>query len=71
MAAPAQVVVLILLAQVGGNAGPTGVTSMEVGRFLSMGTCRYAAGHTVTVQPLPDAKVSYICVPLTETANGR
>ena len=61
----AQVVALILLAQVGGNAGPTGITSLEVGQFLSMESCRAAAAQAVTTHPLPDAKVGYICVPLT------
>lgn len=65
----AQIVVLIMLAQA--SAGARGVTSLEVGRFLNMSTCRYAAAHAVTIQPLTDAKVGYICVPLTETAGGQ
>jgi hypothetical protein len=63
----AQVVALILLAQTSG-AGASSLTSLEVGRFLSMETCRYAAAHAVTVQALPDAKIGYICLPLTESA---
>ena len=68
--APAQIVALVLLAQVGAGGGPTGVTSLEVGRFLSMSTCQRAAAQAVIIHPLPDTKVSYICVPLTPAANG-
>lgn len=64
----AQIVVLIMLAQAGGTAGPAALTSLEVGRFLNMEGCRYAAAHTVTSQPPPEARVSYICVPLTAAA---
>ena len=67
----AQIVALVLIAQVGGSAGPTGITSLEVGRFLSMATCRAAIDKVVTVHPLPDAKISYICVPLTQSGGGR
>ncbi len=61
----AQVVVLVLLAQVAGAAGPTGVTSMEVGRFLSMDACRESAAKAVAIHPMAEVKVSYLCVPLT------
>ena len=67
----AQIVALVMLAQVGGNAGPTGITSLEVGRFLSMSTCQRAVTQVVTIHPLPDAKVSFICVPLTANGGGR
>ena len=67
----AQIVALVMLAQVGGSAGPTGITSLEVGRFLSMATCQHAVAQAVTIHPLPDAKVSFICVPLTANGGGR
>ena len=67
----AQVVALVMLAQLGGSAGPTGITSLEVGRFLSMTSCQRAVGQAVTIHPLPDAKVSFICVPLTPNGGGR
>ena len=66
--AMAQVVVLVLLAQVAGAGGPMGVTSMEVGRFLSMESCRDSAARAVAVHPSAEIKVSYLCVPLTSSA---
>jgi len=61
----AQVVALVLLAQTGGGTGPVSVTSLRVGQFLSMSSCKAAAAQAVTVQALPDTKIGYICVPLT------
>ncbi len=64
----AQIVVLVLLAQVGGGAGPTGITSLDVGHFLSMEACRESAAKAVAIHPQPEIKVSYLCVPLTGSA---
>ena len=42
----AQIVALIMVAQVAGGAG---VSTVKVGEFLSMGACRSAAEHSVPI----------------------
>ena len=64
----AQIVVLILLAQLGGGAGPARQPTQAGGRFLSMEACRESAAKAVAIHPQPEIKVSYLCVPLTGSA---
>lgn len=66
----AQVVALVLLAQAASSTG-SGVTSLKVGEFLSMEACRVAASHSVTVSALPDAKVGFLCVPLSPVSGPK
>ena len=65
----AQVVALIMVAQVTG-AGGGGVTSVKVGEFLSMGACRSAAEHSVSVDRGSATHVSFECVPLSPVSDA-
>ena len=64
----AQVVALIMVAQVAGASG-AGVTSVKVGEFLSMGACRSAAEHSVSVDRDLGTHVSFECVPLSPVSD--
>ena len=61
----AQVVALIMVAQV----ASAGVTAVKVGEFLSMGACRSAAEHSVSVGPDAATHVSFECVPLSPVSD--
>ena len=63
----AQVVALIMVAQVTSAGG--GVTSVRVGEFLSMGACRSAAEHSVSVDRDAATRVSFECVPLSPVSD--
>ena len=57
---------LIMVAQVA-NAG---VSSVKVGEFLSMGACRSAAEHSISVDRDAATHVSFECVPLSPVSDG-
>lgn len=61
----AQVVALIMVAQV----ASAGVASVKVGEFLSMGACRSAAEHSVSVDRDAATHVSFECVPLSPVSD--
>ena len=62
----AQVVALIMIAQVASS----GVTSVKVGEFLSMGACKAAAAHAILVGDEGSARVFFECVPLSPVSDG-
>lgn len=61
----AQVVALIMVAQV----ASAGVTSVKVGEFLSVGACRNAAEHSVSIDRDAATHVSFECVPLSPVSD--
>ena len=57
-----------MVAQVA-SAGGGGVTSVRVGEFLSMGACRSAAEHSVSIDRDAATRVSFECVPLSPVSD--